>query len=464
MSEPGPPSGRRAAARPTVSVQPTFSAQPEPARRAHPVQAERRPRIRDPRTDDGPTVWSRCERCGQLRHVTALRCPSCGLTPAAESADALTVTGPVDPEDSANPAEDLATAELSAVELHEHLHAPTAPVAPAATPAAPAAAPAAPPPAARPAPHQVGQSGGPSGGQSGGHSGGQSAGPGVGPSAPAAQDPDDAARIIASLVARPTARTGPAHPAHPRDPDRPAGSDVAGRPRALAARRSGSPRPALPSLTSLARRTRSAWDQAGIQARRRPGIAAGAVAGLGVLLLLVGVLVNGATSQASPSGSSSGAAVRPVRLSPTSAGASSTQNAEGGVRYDATNTLDGRPETAWNSDGRRDGKGPGMALTYTFDAPVDVQSVTVLNGYQKLTPRSGKPALDLYPINARVRTVRVVTDGGSATWNLKDVRDPQTLPLRFGRTSTVRLEIIAVYPGSRYLDLALSEVSFTGLP
>jgi hypothetical protein len=104
-----------------------------------------------------------------------------------------------------------------------------------------------------------------------------------------------------------------------------------------------------------------------------------------------------------------------------------------------------------------------MSLTYTFGAPVDLRSITLSNGYQKLTPRAGRAPLDLYPLNARLRTVRVVTDGGSTTWNLKDTKDAQTLPLTFGRTATVRLEVVAVYPGSKYLDLAISEVAFTGV-
>ena len=56
--------------------------------------------------------------------------------------------------------------------------------------------------------------------------------------------------------------------------------------------------------------------------------------------------------------------------------------------------------------------------------------------------------------------MRVVTDTVATTWELADGPAPQTLTRAFGRTSSVRLEVLSVYPGSKYLDLAVSEVSF----
>jgi len=97
-----------------------------------------------------------------------------------------------------------------------------------------------------------------------------------------------------------------------------------------------------------------------------------------------------------------------------------------------------------------------MVLRFTFHAPVDLRTITVRNGYQKATKQTG----DLFALNARVHAVRVVTDGGSWTWPLADTKDPQTLSTGFGRTSSVRLEVVSIYPGAKYLDLALSEVAF----
>ncbi len=197
-------------------------------------------------------------------------------------------------------------------------------------------------------------------------------------------------------------------------------------------------------------------------AERSPLILVGAGVGLGLLLLVLGLLAmnlrggedDPQTAQA-PTGTPS-----TVSAGTISATASSTQDPEGGITYSAENTLDGRPETAWNSDGRADGKGPGMVLTYRFADPVDLTTVTVLNGYQKATQSAGKPAVDLFTQNGRVHTVRVTTDTGSWTWDLADDKAPQTLTKAFGRTSSVRLEVVSVYPGTKYLDLAVSEVSF----
>jgi hypothetical protein len=145
----------------------------------------------------------------------------------------------------------------------------------------------------------------------------------------------------------------------------------------------------------------------------------------------------------------------PVGVGDVRAAASTTQQPDSGITYTAANTLDGRPETAWNSDGQ----GAGATLVYTFAQPVDLRSITVLNGYQKV--RAGTSGrVDLFPLNARVRTFTVVTDAGSATWTLRDDRAPQTLTHAFGPTRTVRLRVEAVYPSRKYKDLAVSEVRF----
>jgi hypothetical protein len=139
------------------------------------------------------------------------------------------------------------------------------------------------------------------------------------------------------------------------------------------------------------------------------------------------------------------------------ASASSTQHPDGAISYAPANTLDGRAATAWNSDGR----GTGVTLTYTFAAPVNLASITVLNGYQKVLRKSDGKTVDLYALNQRVKAVRVVTDAGSVAWTLRDDHAPQTLARAFGRTRTVRLEVLSTYSSRKYTDLAVSEVRFT---
>ena len=136
--------------------------------------------------------------------------------------------------------------------------------------------------------------------------------------------------------------------------------------------------------------------------------------------------------------------------------ASSTQQPDSGVSYTAANTLDGDPETAWNSDGQ----GAGASLTYTFARPVPLRSITVRNGYQKVLTSSSGSRVDLFLLNERVKTFKVVTDAGSALWTLRDDRSPQTLRHAFGRTRSVRLQVLSIYPSQRYKDLAVSDVSF----
>ena len=105
-----------------------------------------------------------------------------------------------------------------------------------------------------------------------------------------------------------------------------------------------------------------------------------------------------------------------------------------------------------------------MTLRYTFAEPVDLRTISLRNGYQKVRQRPGKPELDLFAANERVRAVKVITDHGQWTWQLKDSKLPQRLSRRFGTTRSVRLKVTSVYPSSRYPDLAICEITFSGLP
>jgi hypothetical protein len=125
--------------------------------------------------------------------------------------------------------------------------------------------------------------------------------------------------------------------------------------------------------------------------------------------------------------------------------------------YGADNTLDGDATTAWNSDGDKTGdRGVGVELTYTFAAPVDLRMITILNGYQKV---SGER--DRFTENGRIQVMKVITESGKWVWSVKDDRAPQSLTEPFGKTSSVRLKVRAVYPGNKYFDLGLSEISFS---
>jgi hypothetical protein len=58
----------------------------------------------------------------------------------------------------------------------------------------------------------------------------------------------------------------------------------------------------------------------------------------------------------------------------------------------------------------------------------------------------------------------VNTDAGTNTWQVRDTSDPQTLDLTAAPTRAVTLVVEAVYPGTRYKDLAITDVSFDESP
>jgi hypothetical protein len=204
-----------------------------------------------------------------------------------------------------------------------------------------------------------------------------------------------------------------------------------------------------------------------VAGRSRPGSrrAAGVLGGAAALVLVAAAAVAGLHSRpggddgTAPAGSARpvAAAAKAVPATSVRASASTTQHPDGSISYAAANTLDGRATTAWNSDGQ----GAGATLTYRFATPVDLTSITVLNGYQKVLTGSDGRTVDLFALNQRVKALRVVTDGGSVGWTLRDDRGPQTLARAFGRTRTVRLDVLSTYPSRKYTDLAVSEVRFT---
>lgn len=184
----------------------------------------------------------------------------------------------------------------------------------------------------------------------------------------------------------------------------------------------------------------------------------------GVVMTVIGLIlvtIVGITTLTSErSGPTTTGTVAKVPHDAISATASSTQTADSGITYAIDNTLDGDPVTAWNSDGDTDGRGPGITLTYSFSSTVDLRSITVLNGYQKVRTNNNGSTVDLYTLNNRVRQFLVVTDGGQWTWDLMDSKQAQTLSESFGPTRQVVLKVLAVYESDRYKDLAISEVSF----
>ena len=184
-------------------------------------------------------------------------------------------------------------------------------------------------------------------------------------------------------------------------------------------------------------------------------VAAAAAAGLTSSLRPEGRL---APSARPPAPSARAAAEAPVQVDPgtISARASSELPPDGTVTYSIRNTLDGDTRTAWNSHGAVDGNGVGMTLTYRFPSPVHLVGIALVNGYAK-TPR-------LRADNGRIRGVVILADQRTVRVTLADTPSRQRLDQDVGMTRKLTLRVTSIYPGTRYRDLALSEITFWAVP
>ncbi len=130
------------------------------------------------------------------------------------------------------------------------------------------------------------------------------------------------------------------------------------------------------------------------------------------------------------------------------------------VRYEAANMLDGVAETCW----REPGSGADDEIVFTFEAPVELTEVGLINGYAKT---SGD--FDWYNGNRRVLAVEWVFDDGTAVeQELEGTRKLQSLPIRAVTTTTVTLRLVEVSEPGRGRSArdytAISDVSLVGVP
>jgi hypothetical protein len=130
------------------------------------------------------------------------------------------------------------------------------------------------------------------------------------------------------------------------------------------------------------------------------------------------------------------------------------------ITYEKDNLVDGDPATAW----RMDGDGRGAVLRFTFDQPVRLSQVGLINGYAKTDPTDGT---DRYAQMRRIthvtwtfddgRTMRQALQDGVRTEQLADVPDLTV------RSVTLRIDATARPPRKRGLDYTpISEVYLMG--
>jgi len=142
-----------------------------------------------------------------------------------------------------------------------------------------------------------------------------------------------------------------------------------------------------------------------------------------------------------------GGTASPVRITAT---ASSVRVPISVASYQASNTLDGRLNTAWIEGV----VGPGIAewIRFDFDREVDIRGMTIFPGYFK--------SPEIWAQNNRVAAVSLnFSDGTIQRFRFPDGMVKQTLTLGSVRISSVKIVIEEVYFG-KDPDTAISEVSF----
>lgn len=134
------------------------------------------------------------------------------------------------------------------------------------------------------------------------------------------------------------------------------------------------------------------------------------------------------------------------------------------VTFAGTNMLDGEDETSW----RMAGDASGRTITFTFDEPVTITSIGILNGYAKISPDASGQLFDWYSGNRRLRRVEWALGDQVVTVDYGDVAQVQLIDVEPTETTTVELRLIAVSPpgtGPTSRDYtAISEVAFNGYP
>jgi hypothetical protein len=134
------------------------------------------------------------------------------------------------------------------------------------------------------------------------------------------------------------------------------------------------------------------------------------------------------------------------------------QDTEGNpVDYEASNMLDGVPETCW----RMPGDGTGEEIVITLPARTKLRSVGLINGYAK---QGGD--IDWYHGNRRIEQVEwVFDDGTTVPQTLADTESVQSIDVDV-RTTTITLRLVQVSaPGkgpSRRDFTAISDLLFVG--
>lgn len=133
--------------------------------------------------------------------------------------------------------------------------------------------------------------------------------------------------------------------------------------------------------------------------------------------------------------------------------ASSTLPASAKYSYDASNVLDGSPDTAWAEGAEGNGVNQWIMLTADAGERALLSKLSILNGYQRTE--------STYYANGRIKEIEIeFSDGSTIQHTLADSTGWQNIPLvQQVETSSVRIIIKSVYAGSSYEDTCIGGIT-----
>lgn len=115
--------------------------------------------------------------------------------------------------------------------------------------------------------------------------------------------------------------------------------------------------------------------------------------------------------------------------------------------YSVDNLFDGESDTVW-AEGAP-GYGEGSTLTFTFDAPLQINSLWFSNGHQR----------DSQTFEKNGKLKEFIFSG--ETYTLQNESGVQIIPLKKEvQGLTFELKILSHFPGTKYKDLCLTEIGF----
>lgn len=129
----------------------------------------------------------------------------------------------------------------------------------------------------------------------------------------------------------------------------------------------------------------------------------------------------------------------------------SSSTLQSSPKYSTANLFDNKKSTAWVEG--KDGNGIGEQLSFEFFQPVEIDAIKIWNGYQRST--------NTYQSNARLKGFSLGESGGkSYEYTLRDDAAAQRIGLRVPLKNKFELKINSAYDGTKYQDLAISEILF----